>query len=140
MATSTRTASRDPAGTRRRSPRTACVAFDSDSGFGTGGNNGRPDVFLHDRATGATRRSSASTPTAQFYGQCRGAAVSGDGQSVAFHVTVNVGATAKDERLREGTRTGALVCASVGRTASRRRGWQPSSTAFVAFKPTRTAW
>jgi Tol biopolymer transport system component len=90
------------------------VAFDSDSGFGTGDSNGRPDVFLHDRASGATTLVSVDANGVQFFGQSRGAAISGDGQSVAFHVTVGVGRYGhKTNVYVKDTRTGALVCASV---------------------------
>ena len=115
------------------------VAFDSDSGFGTGDNNGRPDVFLHDRATGATTLVSVDANGVQFIGQCRGAAVSGDGQSVAFHVTVNVGRYGhKTNVYVKDTRTGALVCASVdpNGAATTRHSADPaisSDGAFVAF-------
>jgi Tol biopolymer transport system component len=61
------------------------VAFESDSGFGTGDSNGRTDIFVHDFATGTTSLMSLSSSGVQRADPCHSAAISGDGRFVAFH-------------------------------------------------------
>lgn len=63
-----------------------CVAFESDSGFGTGDTNGRTDVFVHDFTTGLTTRMSVDSNGNQWTSDsCHSASISGDGRYVAFH-------------------------------------------------------
>lgn len=71
----------------------SAVAFESDSGFGTGDTNGRRDIFVHDFATGSTSLVSVTASGAQWADPCQEAAISGDGRHVAFSKThqVNTG-------------------------------------------------
>jgi Tol biopolymer transport system component len=61
------------------------VAFESDSGFGTGDSNGRTDIFVHDFTNGVTALMSLSPNGTQWADACHNAAISGDGRFVAFH-------------------------------------------------------
>jgi Ca2+-binding RTX toxin-like protein len=61
------------------------VAFSSGAdNLVSGDGNGRQDVFVHDRATGRTRRVSVASDGSQANRYSYGAAVSGDGRVVAF--------------------------------------------------------
>jgi len=61
------------------------VAFSSGAdNLVSGDGNGRQDVFVHDRATGRTRRVSVASDGSQANGGSHDAAVSGDGRVVAF--------------------------------------------------------
>ena len=61
------------------------VAFESGaSDLVSGDSNGRSDVFVHDRVSGATSRVSVSTAGVQASGDSSAPAVSGDGRYVAF--------------------------------------------------------
>jgi hypothetical protein len=61
------------------------VAFDSRAtNLVPGDSNGTWDVFVHDRATGATTRVSVSTQGVQGYGRSTRPAISADGRVVAF--------------------------------------------------------
>lgn len=70
------------------------VAFESDSGFGTGDTNGRRDIFAHDCTTGITQLVSVSSAGTQWPDASSSAAISGDGNVVAFvktHLLVGSG-------------------------------------------------
>ena len=61
------------------------VAFESDAGnLVPGDDNNSFDVFVHDRATGRTKRVSVASDGSQANGESSAAAVSGDGRIVAF--------------------------------------------------------
>ncbi|MGH9040631.1 MAG: TolB family protein [Acidimicrobiia bacterium] len=61
------------------------VAFDSDSpALVTGDTNGVRDVFVHDRATGATDRVSLAADGSEADGQSQRPSLSSDGRFVAF--------------------------------------------------------
>jgi Tol biopolymer transport system component len=62
------------------------VAFESSAAnLVAGDTNGKDDVFVHDRRTGATTRVSIGSDGAQGDDASLGAAISGDGRYVAFH-------------------------------------------------------
>ncbi|CAN5610517.1 PD40 domain-containing protein [soil metagenome] len=61
------------------------VAFESDaSDLVKGDTNGAQDIFVHDRATGKTRRMSVRSSGAQVKSRSRNAAISANGRYVAF--------------------------------------------------------
>ena len=61
------------------------VAFQSDAtNLVTGDQNGKSDVFTHDRASGLTVRVSVDSSGAEANGESRDPALSGDGRIVAF--------------------------------------------------------
>ncbi len=62
------------------------VAFDSfASNLVPGDTNASPDVFLHDRKTGATIRVSVASDGAQGIGSSKAPSISANGRFVAFH-------------------------------------------------------
>jgi Tol biopolymer transport system component len=62
------------------------VAFHSNaSNLVAGDGNGTSDIFVHDRATGKTRRVSVSSAGAQGNGASYNPSISADGRFVAFH-------------------------------------------------------
>jgi Tol biopolymer transport system component len=64
------------------------VAFESDSrNLVSGDTNGRRDIFVHDRATGATTRVSVSSSGEQANQDCWIPSFSADGRLVAFEST-----------------------------------------------------
>jgi Tol biopolymer transport system component len=72
------------------------VAFESDSGFGTGDTNGRRDVFVHDCTAGSTELVSVGPTGTQWGDACSGAAISGNGNVVAFVKTHLVAGSGRD--------------------------------------------
>lgn len=91
-----------------------------------GDTNGVLDVFIHDRATGATERVSIATDGAQANSDCLGAYVSEDGRFVAFRsaastLVANDGNEVDDVFLRDrltGTTTRISVDANGGNSSA----------------------
>jgi Tol biopolymer transport system component len=121
------------------------VAFASwTNGIVPSDNNGRRDVFIVDRATGARAQVSPVTPAAQQVDNGN-AAISGDGRYVAFTSSANLTGTALSPLRNDNgspftflydTATGQLRPASINSSGQLVQGYSPSVSGdgrYVAF-------